>query len=448
MRVLLISPQPFFSVRGTPIAVRRLAETLCADGHEVDLLTFPFGEDVSIDGLRILRCRRFPGVRRVGIGFSIAKLLQDVMLAWELWRLGKPWRYDVVHAVEESVYPALLLRRRHRAAVIYDMDSSLADQMAGTHRVFRTLLPITKRIERWAIRSVDLVAPVCPDLAHYAATVRDSRDVVVLHDAPLDGLEAADPVEGLWDAETGDRCLALYVGNLEAYQGIDLMVDAMGRLPPDSPIRVVVVGGAKADVERYRSIVSQGGLGGRIRFVGPRPLEALRSVLSEADILLSPRTQGNNTPLKLYSYMDSGRAILATRLRTHTQVLDDSTALLVEPEPRAFARGLVRLAEDEELRRRLAASAKRRVTHNYSLAAFNDRVRDIYPRSRKAPPPHAANGSLGAAANGRRVLELTCRRTNLERRSGTDRRTSPRSTHDSRVASRRALISPETLTAR
>ena len=55
MNVLLISPQPFFTERGTPIAVRCLAEALCADGHRVDLLTYPFGDDVAIDGLAIHR---------------------------------------------------------------------------------------------------------------------------------------------------------------------------------------------------------------------------------------------------------------------------------------------------------------------------------------------------------------------------------------------------------
>ena len=61
---------------------------------------------------------------------------------------------------------------------------------------------------------------------------------------------------------------------------------------------------------------------------------------------MSPRLKGLNTPMKIYSYLDSGSAVLATRLRTHTQVLDDELAYLVEPEPAALGRGLAALLRD------------------------------------------------------------------------------------------------------
>jgi glycosyltransferase involved in cell wall biosynthesis len=431
MNVLLISPEPFFSERGTPIAVRQLAQTLCADGHRVDLLTYPFGENVEMEGLTIHRCGRFPGVRRVGIGFSVAKLLLDVMLVMKLWGMARRGRYDAVHAVEESVYPALMLRWRHRAKVIYDMDSSLAEQLADTRAVFRLLLPVLRRIEGWAIRSSDEVAPVCYDLARYVSAARANGDLVVLHDVPVSGEDDPDPMNELPAAGSAAACLALYVGNLESYQGIDLLVDAAALLPEDSPVRVVVVGGPSEEAERYRAISARRGLDGRLLFVGPRPLAQLKSLLAQADVLLSPRSQGRNTPLKLYSYMDSGRAILATRLSTHTQVLDDSTALLVEPNAGDIARGLLRLVEDEELRRRLAAAAKRRVAQGYSLVSFNDRVRDLYSRRTQI--------GTGPANGTRTGGEPACRRSASDRRSEGDRRTTPRNAADRRVAERRAF---------
>jgi hypothetical protein len=129
--------------------------------------------------------------------------------------------------------------------------------------------------------------------------------------------------------------------------------------------------------------------------------------------------------------MDSGRAILATRLSTHTQVLDDSTALLVEPNAGDIARGLLRLVEDEELRRRLAAAAKRRVAQGYSLVSFNDRVRDLYSR-RTQNGTGPANGTWTGG-------ERACRRSASDRRSEGDRRTTPRDAADRRVAERRAF---------
>jgi glycosyltransferase involved in cell wall biosynthesis len=421
MKILVIGPQPFFTERGTPIAVRRLIEALCGDGHEVDLLTYPFGEDIEVEGLTIHRARRFPGVRRVGIGFSLGKVLSDLMLLPRLYRLGKPGRYDVVHAVEEAVYAALLLRWRHRARVIYDMDSSLAEQLAETRAVFRCLLPLLRRVEQWAVRTADVVAPMCRALARYAAGVRAAPDdVVVLHDVPVIGEPATRSRERAATNGSSHRCLALYVGNLEPYQGIDLLLDAAALFPSSPSIEIQVVGGPPDAVERFRARAARRGLDDRIRFLGPRPLTQLGQLLAAADVLLSPRSKGQNTPLKLYSYMESGRAILATRLEAHTQVLDESTALLVEPEPEAYARGLVRLAGDEELRRRLGESAKLRVRREYSPTSFSSRLRAIYSDS-LASPRGARRGYRSNAWLG------------VERRSGGDRRSSPRAGSDRRV---------------
>ena len=46
---------------------------------------------------------------------------------------------------------------------------------------------------------------------------------------------------------------------------------------------------------------------------------------------------GTNTPLKIYSYLRSGKPIVATNLLTHTQVLTPDIAKLVEPKPGPFA---------------------------------------------------------------------------------------------------------------
>ena len=56
-------------------------------------------------------------------------------------------------------------------------------------------------------------------------------------------------------------------------------------------------------------------------------------------LISSPRlaSAGTNTPLKIYSYLRAGKPIVATDLLTHTQVLDREVAILVRPEPGAFA---------------------------------------------------------------------------------------------------------------
>src|SRR5918999_769295 len=81
VRILMIAPEPFFEPRGTPFSEFHRIRALTALGHQVDLVTYPFGRDVSMPGLRVFRCLRPPFVHRVKIGPSLAKVPLDLTLA-------------------------------------------------------------------------------------------------------------------------------------------------------------------------------------------------------------------------------------------------------------------------------------------------------------------------------------------------------------------------------
>ena len=67
MHILMIAPEPFFEPRGTPFSEFHRIRALTTLGHTVDLVTYPFGRDVEMPGLRIARCVRPPFIRRVKI---------------------------------------------------------------------------------------------------------------------------------------------------------------------------------------------------------------------------------------------------------------------------------------------------------------------------------------------------------------------------------------------
>ena len=114
--------------------------------------------------------------------------------------------------------------------------------------------------------------------------------------------------------------------------------------------------------------------------MGPRPLERLGHILAAADILVSPRCAGRNTPMKLYSYLQSGRPVLATRLPTHTQVLTDDTAQLVAPSAPAMADGLRRLLASPDLRTALGRAGRALAEREYGPESFRRRVAEFYGR--------------------------------------------------------------------
>jgi glycosyltransferase involved in cell wall biosynthesis len=140
----------------------------------------------------------------------------------------------------------------------------------------------------------------------------------------------------------------------------------------------VIVGGQPEQVEKYQYISHKLGLANVVHFVGQRPLEEMPQYMALAHILLSPRSQGTNTPLKLYTYMASGKPILATDMYTHTQVLDTSTSLLVPPTPQGLATGALELLRNPELAQKLAANAKKVKEELYSWTAFMEKNRRAY----------------------------------------------------------------------
>ena len=379
MRILLLSPQPFFQARGTPIAVRLVLEFLTARGHQVDVLTYHEGSDVEIPNCRIARIPRIPGVRNIRPGFSLKKVLCDAVMLASCARMMRRTRYDLVHAVEESAFIAAALQPFTGVPYVYDMDSSLAEQLIDSYPALGPVGAILRWCEAVAVRRSAGVLTVCAALQDIAQGHAPSTPVGRVEDTTL--LPPGNGAEGPkhLPPETAGAPVAMYVGNLERYQGIDLLLEGFRHtLSQMEEARLVIVGGAKDDIERYGRRASALGIGQAVHFLGPKPVSELADLLREADVLVSPRLKGTNTPMKIYSYLDSGTAVLATRLRTHTQVLDDRTAYLVDPEPIALGAGLAKLLKDDSLRQGLAARAKDHVRREFTPEAAARKLAAFY----------------------------------------------------------------------
>src|SRR6266511_4352984 len=121
VRILMIAPEPFFEPRGTPFSEFHRIRALTTLGHQVDLVTYPFGQDVVMPGLRVFRSMRPPFVRRVRIGPSFAKLALDALLALSVIRRSSSGRYDAIHSHEEGGLIGVALAAILRVPHLYDM---------------------------------------------------------------------------------------------------------------------------------------------------------------------------------------------------------------------------------------------------------------------------------------------------------------------------------------
>jgi glycosyltransferase involved in cell wall biosynthesis len=382
VKILVLAPHPFFQARGTPLAVRTVLEFLSARGHVVDVLTFHEGEDVVIPNCRVHRIPRIPGVHDVRPGFSLKKVVCDAAMFVECLRMVRRTRYDLIHAVEESAFIAAAASKLAGVPYIYDMDSSLAEQMVEAYPILHFALPLLRYCESVAVRRSMGVLTVCAALEDVALGHDPEKPVGRVEDSSLLTTVAPAGADGqglLLESIRRQGPVAMYVGNLERYQGIDLLLQGfrhtLRRVPSAS---LVIVGGREDDIRRYLGVAEALGILQRVHFLGPRPVALLPALLRQADVLVSPRLKGLNTPMKIYSYLDSGTAVLATRLRAHTQVLDDRTSYLVEPAPEALGAGLAELLSDRALRQRLAVQAKEYVQEEFTPEAARRKLGSFY----------------------------------------------------------------------
>jgi glycosyltransferase involved in cell wall biosynthesis len=402
LNILVLAPQPFFQPRGTPIAVRALVEQLATEGHRIDLVVYSEGEDLAIPNCTVHRVPKLPGIRGIRPGFSIKKLVSDLVLGVKALRLMRRSRPDVVHAVEESAFIGMLGRRLYGIPFIYDMDSSLAQQLVEQLPYLVLLLPLFVLFERAVVRASAGTIVVCRALEHVARQHAPGSPIARVEDSSLLADDLSIVREPLPSAARRGP-VAMYVGNLEPYQGIDLLLEGFQHALREEPdAQLVLIGGPAPAIAAYRARSNVLGIARNVHFLGPKPVALLGNYLRQADVLVSPRIRGVNTPMKLYSYLDSGVPVLATRLSMHTQVLDDAVALLADPVPEAVGTGLVALFRDPVARGELGIRGRRLARREFAAEAVAHRLRTFYeeiseqlqrPTSRGVPsnqPPNAA----------------------------------------------------------
>ena len=385
MHILMIAPEPFFEPRGTPFSEYHRIRALLALGHTVDLVTYPFGHDVQMPGLRVFRCMRPPLLTGVGIGPSLAKVPLDLSLAAAAARRSLATRYDAVHSHEEGAAIGLALAALLGVPHLYDMHSSLPQQLANFRfsrsRLLRRAFEV---FERAAVRRSRVVIVICAELERLVREIAPDSAPVLIENAPgagevsqAGGRPALRARFGLADTAP----LILYTGTFEPYQGLDLLFDAAVRIHAARPdARLLLAGGRPAQVAQAAAAVEARGLAGAVLFAGEQPAADIPHFLEAADVLVSPRRLGTNTPLKIYQYLRAGRVIVATRLLTHTQVLDDQVAILTAPTPEAFADGVLAALADPQRAAQIGDRAAELARTKYSYDAYLARTREAMSR--------------------------------------------------------------------
>ena len=400
----------------TNAAATRVFERACywaRWGHRVTVVTcapnFPDGkvfagyanrwrQEETMDGSRVVRVKTFVARNKGVIWRTLDFLSFCATGTWAALRCPRP---DAVVATSPQFFAAVagwLVGKAKRVPFVFELGDLWPASISAVGAMKQgSLLGALERLElrlyRDAACVVALTAAFKCNLV--ARAIAPDKIAVVVNgvDLPRYAPRPRDAALAAGLRLDGGFTIG-YLGTLGMAHGLENVLDAAARLRDRPDIRVVLAG---AGAERERLIAkTEADRLDTVRILPAQPKSAMPRLWSLLDAALvhlrDEPAFANVIPSKMFEAMAMGLPIvLAAPEGEAKAILDaDGAGLWVAPQdPDALAAAIRRLADDEPLRRRLAAA---------SLAAARRHGRDVQARHMLAVLEAAAAGRGATAA--------------------------------------------------
>lgn len=367
MKIVAIAGSTVPSDTANSIQVMKACNALVQLGHHVTLLV-PGNPQSSIENLK-----SHYGLQTE---FPIEWLTSSSRrrFTWDSVRRAKKLKADVIYTwfPQAAVFGLL-----HRIPTIFEIHIQPTGAFGPLwHRAFAKL-PGRKRLASITQALVDL-------LENDFHVLMDLKDVVIApNGVELERFDSLpDPVSARGQLGLREAPTVMCTGHLYAGRGAELFV-SLARAIPDA--HFVWVGGRREDIDFWRQRVDSNHIY-NITFVGFIPNGSLPLYQAAADILIMPYStsiMGSSgtadsaavaSPMKMFEYMATGRAIASSYLPVIREVLNDTNAVFCKPDDIASWKfALERLLGDENLRLRLGGRARQDV-QGYTWLARAQRI--------------------------------------------------------------------------
>ena len=366
-RILMIAPTPFFADRGCHVRIYEEARALQAVGYEVEVCTYHLGDDRP--GLTTHRTLRVPWYNKLSAGPSWHKPYVDALLLLKAWAVARRFHPDVIHGhLHEGAVIGWAVGRLVGVPVVGDFQGSLSGELSA-HEFVRGrdwFYRLAGRIEAWIDRLPDVAVASCSDVAEELEERFGIRDVVLA----LDGVDT-DVFRP--ELETGDlRSLVpsghptvVYLGHLDAYQGVDHLLRAIPRVLARVPRAHFLVMGYPNE-ERYREMARDLGVAAHVSLPGRINYDQAARYLTLGDVAVGPKLSETESNGKLYNYMACALPSVAFDTPPSQEILGDLGVYAPRGDVAALADAIADLLEDPEGARALGIKLRQRVTEHFS----------------------------------------------------------------------------------
>jgi glycosyltransferase involved in cell wall biosynthesis len=386
-RVLVVAPTPFFGDRGCHVRIYEEARALGARGVTSEIVTYPTGADPA--GLTVRRARHLPGIRVRPVGPGYTRPLVDVTLAAAALAAAREFRPEIIHAhLHEGIAIGAFLRRRLNVPLVADLQGSFVGELVdhGFLRPRSAAAGVVARVERWLVRQPDrILASSSASLALLEQQGVDPGRLVWFPDgADLSRFRPAAADSGLQAALglSGKRTV-VFLGLLTAYQGVDLILDAVPAILRDVPEAHFLLMGYPNE-DRYRERIRARGLDVSVTLTGRIPYGEASRYLSLGALAVSPKLSATEANGKLLNYMACGLPVVASDTAVNRELLGEAGVYVPVGDAPAFAEAVTSLLRDPERGERLGRALRARVEREFAWPVLADRLIGIYQELRPA----------------------------------------------------------------
>jgi len=375
LKIGIVSPYAYPRPGGANSYVRETYSRLTELGHEVRIITAPWGDDPPAkDVIQIGRAMAIP------FNGSIGRVTLSVRLEWLISHMLEREKFDIIHHHEPFV-PFLSFQI---------LDSAKCPNVATFHTFggFSFSYWAGRIVLDRYMNKLDARIAVSSAARHFVSSYFHGDYRIIPNGVDVDFYANAKPFPEFQDGKVN----ILFVGRVEPRKGAMYLMRAYARIKERHPDTRLIIAGRGPEIGDLRRF-ARGQKIEDVLFAGRVSDEDKARFYKTADIFVAPSTGQESFGIVLLEAMAAGRAVVASDIHGYKRVVQRNVSgLLVEPkDPDALADGLERLILDPDLRRSLGEAGARRAVE-YDWRHVTEELVSVYAeviaqRKKGAPEP-------------------------------------------------------------
>jgi glycosyltransferase involved in cell wall biosynthesis len=415
---------PPFAPGGAEWSSFYLGQALVKRGHQVTVITPNYGtvSAENMDGLQVVRFAypaRLKGKRNLNLRW-LASPLFYLWSAFHIWRIGRRYQFDVLHAENKYMIPGVWLAGKalHRPVVatirdtltvcpfgrclmVYDevpancgcnemwqlcRDEHIAVYIRPRNRLLFLKARLTTSylrwdtyLRRWFLSRLDGVIAVSQGIleVYRQAKVTLGRKATVVYNIPPEPTVVTAKPKTFFGLPPGP--LVLYVGKFSPGKGTADLVAAAKQVVQTMPnAQFAFAGGSELDGTE--------GIG-NIHILGRLPHEEIESLYQIADVVVSPSVWPEPLTRVLLEAMAFGRAVIGTKVGGTPELIEHSKNGLLTPRrsPQALAEAIIYLLQDSQARQMMGENGRQRLQEKFNPDRSIEQLLSFYRSTRNTP---------------------------------------------------------------